>query len=111
MLEYVIGIVYFLLPMFMLAFRDYWSMNEYDPLFAMIPFFYSGVMCMFLHGECHCRVPQFLFGFMREILRWSIVVTMVYGWWNIYMFTVVHTIVWLWGVLKYINSNVRVTFI
>lgn len=96
----------------MLALRDFWLEEDWQTTFVLIPFIYSGMSCCIVQLNLGCEMKRTPIRWvMSELLRWSIIVTMVYGWWNVYMFTVFHSLIWVWGILESTYVKHRVTFI
>ena len=114
MLIYILIIVYFILPVFMLAFKDIWLEEDWQTMFLLLPFVYFCVsVCVAQHniGCLSYSRRRYIRNTMHELLRWTIIVTMVYGWWNVYMFTVLHSLIWVWGILESTYIKSRVTFV
>lgn len=112
MMLFVVTTTYFVLPIVMLALRDFWMDEDWQTIFVLIPFLYSGMSCCVAQHNIGCEMKRTpIRWIMYELLRWSIIVTMVYGWWNVYMFTVFHSLVWVWCILESTYIKSRVTFV
>jgi hypothetical protein len=96
----------------MLSLRDIWLEEDWQAIFVLIPFLYSGMSCCVIQHNIGCEMKRAPIRWtVYELLRWSIIVTMVYGWWNVYMFTVLHSLIWGWSILEITYIKSRVTFI
>lgn len=112
MLVYFVLLVYFAIPALMIPFREYWWEEEWHGVFYAIPIVYCVFTCCVVQYNLGCYTRIWIIRKVcLEMVRWSIIVTMVYGWWNIYMFTVIHSIIWGWCIIESTYIKPRVTFV
>lgn len=98
----------------MLVLKDLWLEDDWHSMFLLIPFVYFCVTVCFAQYNIGCLTNsrrKYIRSIMHELLRWTIIVTMIYGWWNVYMFTLLHSLIWVWGILESTYIKSRVTFV
>ena len=115
MFVYAFILLYISILIVMALHQEMWFQKDWQAVFFFIPVFYLLVFTCIFHYNIGCEFSKRLRArarwIMYELIRWSIIVTMVYGWWNVYMFTVLHSLVCIWGILESTYIKSRITFV
>lgn len=114
-MKYWLCFIYFTMPIVLLATRDFWLINSIDYMLALVPWVYLSMTSCILQHDIFLKIKykKWVYNILKETLRWSVFVMLLYRWFNIYMITLIHSIVWVWSMVYILQPKTidRITYI
>lgn len=112
-MKYWLCSIYFIIPLILLSTRKIWVTNTIDNILVIIPWIYLSITsCIIRYNiSTEIKYKKRYYNILKEVLRWIVLVMLLYKWFNIYMITLIHSIIWVWCMIYILQPKIRITYI